>query len=199
LATNQLAAITDNCNQCVTSTTTKNSDEAFTINQSPSPSLTAAQPPALARPLTHSYQQANSPNNLLSAQRGHRSSKQDWQTCNQCASTHAKRPHHSRHCRIVPNQHSQIHGDRIHTIFTSNQVNIYDQHNTVITVLQAAIIRGWCEPNGLYRIPLVPVVRKNNTNMVLVRQPLSKFLPVRPPPEEAVFNVYKLKTQPELV
>jgi len=27
----------------------------------------------------------------------------------------------------------------------------------------------------------------------------SKYLPARPPPEDAVFNVYKLKTQPELV
>ncbi len=44
-----------------TSTTTKNSDKAFLINQSPPPLLTMVQPPALARPLTHSYQQANSP------------------------------------------------------------------------------------------------------------------------------------------
>jgi hypothetical protein len=85
------------------------------------------------------------------------------------------------------------------TIFTGNKVNIYDQHNTVITVLQAAIIRGWCEPNSLYRIPLLPVNCNNNTNTVLVEQPPSKFLPVRPPPEEAVFNVYKLKMQPKLV
>jgi hypothetical protein len=85
------------------------------------------------------------------------------------------------------------------TIFTSNQVNIYDQHNTLITVLQAAIICGWCEPNGLYRIPLIPIICNNNTGTVLVKQPPSKFLPGRPPPEEAVFNVYKLRTQPELV
>ncbi len=85
------------------------------------------------------------------------------------------------------------------TIFTSNQVNIYDQHNIVISVLQAVIIRGWCEPNGLYRIPLIPIVCNNNTNTVLNKQPSSEFLPARPPPEEAVCNVYKLKTQPELV
>jgi hypothetical protein len=54
-------------------------------------------------------------------------------------------------------------------------------------------------PNRLYRIPLVPVVHNNNTRTVLVKQPRSKFLPARSPPEEAVFNVYKLKTQPELV
>jgi hypothetical protein len=57
------------------------------------------------------------------------------------------------------------------TIFTSNQVNIYDQHNTIITVLGAAIIHSRCEPNGLYRIPLVPIVRNNNTDTVLVKQP----------------------------
>jgi hypothetical protein len=28
------------------------------------------------------------------------------------------------------------------TIFTGNQVNIYDQHNIAITISQAAIIRG---------------------------------------------------------
>jgi hypothetical protein len=85
------------------------------------------------------------------------------------------------------------------TIFTSNKVNIYDQHNTIITVLQAAIISGWCEPNGLYRIPFIPVVCNNNTNTVLVKQPPSKFLPARPSPEEAVFNIYELKMQPESV
>ncbi len=85
------------------------------------------------------------------------------------------------------------------TIFTSNQVNIYDQHNTVITISRAAIIRGWCEPNGLYRIPLDPFVRNNKTNTALIKQPPSKFLPAHAPPEEAVFNVYKLKMQPELV
>jgi hypothetical protein len=34
---------------------------------------------------------------------------------------------------------------------------------------------------------------------VLAKQPPIKFLPARPLPEEAVFNVYKLKMQPELV
>jgi hypothetical protein len=72
---------------------------------------------------------------------------------------------------------------RYMTIFTGNQVNIYDQHDTVFTVLQAAIICGWCEP-GLYRIPLVPVICNNNTDTVLAKQPPSKFLPARPPPEK---------------
>jgi hypothetical protein len=85
------------------------------------------------------------------------------------------------------------------TTFTGDQVNIYDQHNTVITVSQATIISSWWKPNSLYRIPVIPVVHNNNTDMVLVKQPPSKFLPACPPPEEAVFNVYELKMQPELV
>jgi hypothetical protein len=56
------------------------------------------------------------------------------------------------------------------TIFTGNQVNIYDQHNTVITILQSAIRHGWHGPNGLYKIPLVPVVHNN-----LSRQPHLSF------------------------
>jgi hypothetical protein len=57
------------------------------------------------------------------------------------------------------------------TIFDGDQVNIYDQHNTVITVSRAAIIRGWREPgtNELFRIPLVPIVRNNNTETILVK------------------------------
>ncbi len=43
------------------------------------------------------------------------------------------------------------------------------------------------------------MVRNNNTNTVVINCPPTKFLPKRPPPAEAIFNVYKLKTQPELV
>jgi len=35
--------------------------------------------------------------------------------------------------------------------------------------------------------------------MILIKQPPSEYLPARPPPQDAVFNVYELKTQPELV
>ncbi len=85
------------------------------------------------------------------------------------------------------------------TIFSGDQVNIYDQNDTIIMVSRSAILRGWREENSLYRIPLVPVVRNNNTDTVIVNRPPSKFLPARPPSEEAVNNVYELKTQPELV
>ena len=39
----------------------------------------------------------------------------------------------------------------------------------------------------------------NNTNTVIVNQPPTKFLPLRPPPTATIHNVYELKTQPELV
>jgi hypothetical protein len=87
------------------------------------------------------------------------------------------------------------------TIFEGDQVNIYDQHDTIITVSRAAILRGWREPekSELFRIPLVPVARNNNTETILVKRPPREYLPARPPPQDAVFNVYELKTQPELV
>ena len=87
------------------------------------------------------------------------------------------------------------------TIFDGNQVNIYNQHNTVITVSRAAILWGWQEPqkSKLFRIPLVPFIRNNNTEMILVKQPPSEYLPTRPPPQDTVFNVYELKMQPELL
>jgi hypothetical protein len=77
------------------------------------------------------------------------------------------------------------------TIFDQDQVNIYDQHNTIITVLQAAILRSWREPgtNDLWRIPLVPVISNQNTNTVIVAHPPSKYLPKRSSPTEAIFNL----------
>jgi hypothetical protein len=50
-----------------------------------------------------------------------------------------------------------------------------------------------------WRIPLVEVVRNNNTDTIIVNQPQPEFLPERPPPTDATHNVYELKTQPELV
>ena len=87
------------------------------------------------------------------------------------------------------------------TIFDRDEVNIYDQSDTVITVSRAAILRGWREPgtNDLWRIPLVPVVRNNNTDTIIVKRPPSEYLPNRPAPAEAIHNVYELKTQPELI
>ncbi len=77
-------------------------------------------------------------------------------------------------------------------------VNIYNTNNTMITVTKGAILQGWRE-NNIYHIPLVDMVRNNNTNTVVINRPPTKFLTKRLPPAEATFNVYKLKTQSELV
>jgi hypothetical protein len=42
-------------------------------------------------------------------------------------------------------------------------------------------------------------VNNVNTETVLVNKPPTEFLPQRPPPIEAIANVYELKTQPEIV
>ncbi len=57
------------------------------------------------------------------------------------------------------------------TIFDRDEVNIYDQCDTVITVSRSTILRGWREPgtNDLWRIPLVPVVCNNNTDTIIVK------------------------------
>jgi hypothetical protein len=87
------------------------------------------------------------------------------------------------------------------TIFDQDQVNIHDQHNTVITVSRAAILRGWREPgtNDLWRIPLISDISNQNTNTVIITHPPSKYLPKQPCPMEVIFKVYKLRSQPELV
>ena len=43
------------------------------------------------------------------------------------------------------------------------------------------------------------MVRKNNMDTIIVNRPPTEFLPARPPPTDAIYNVYKLKMQPELV
>ena len=86
------------------------------------------------------------------------------------------------------------------TIFDKEEVNIYDANDTVITVTRGAILRGFkCPKSGLWRIPLVEMVRNNNTDTIIVNRPPTEFLPARPPPIDAIYNVYELKTQPELV
>ena len=91
------------------------------------------------------------------------------------------------------------------TVFDKEEVNVYDANDVKITVTRGAILRGWrCPRTGLWRIPLCPTIRSDNvanvnTQTVLLRRPPSEFLPRRPPPTEAICNVYELKTQPELV
>ncbi len=79
-------------------------------------------------------------------------------------------------------------------------VNIYDANDTIFTVSKGTILLGFRNPVlNIYRIPLVDMVWNNNTNTIIVNRPPTEFLPDQPPPNEAVHNVYKLKTQPELV
>jgi hypothetical protein len=83
---------------------------------------------------------------------------------------------------------------------TKKAVNIYDANDTTITVTRGAILRGFkCPMTGMWHIPLVDLVRNNNTDTVIINCPPSEFLPARPPPTEAIHNVYELKMQPELV
>ena len=86
------------------------------------------------------------------------------------------------------------------TVFDKEMVNIYNANDTIFTVSRGAILRGFCNPVlNLYQIPLVDMVRNNNTNTIIVNHPPTEYLPNQTPPSEAVYNVYELKTQPELV
>ncbi len=85
-------------------------------------------------------------------------------------------------------------------IFDKDEVNIYDANKTKIIVSHSAILRGWqCKQTNLWRVPLIKNVQNNNTDTVLCNQCPTEFLPDRPPPSEAIHNVYELKTQPKLV
>jgi hypothetical protein len=86
------------------------------------------------------------------------------------------------------------------TVFDNKEVNIYDVHNTTSKVSRAAILRGWFDKTAnLWRIPLIPVILNSNTDTVFVNKPPTEFFPDYPPAIEAIHNVYKLKTQRELV
>ena len=85
------------------------------------------------------------------------------------------------------------------SIFDKDEVNVYDMTNTKITVSRGAILKGWRDSDGLWRIPLRKDTGNKNEDYVVVKKPPTEFLPSRPPPTEAIYNVYELKTQPELI
>ena len=86
------------------------------------------------------------------------------------------------------------------TIFDEEEVNIYDATNTSVTISRGAILRGWRDPqSGMWRIPIAKTIENINTDTVLVKKPPSELLSNRPPPSEAIHNVYELKKQPEIV
>jgi hypothetical protein len=73
-------------------------------------------------------------------------------------------------------------------------------NNTIITVTKGAILHSWGDPDiNLWKIPLVNMVRNNNTDTIIVNPPPTEYLPEQPPPSKAIHNVYELKTQPKLV
>jgi hypothetical protein len=86
------------------------------------------------------------------------------------------------------------------TIFDDEEVNIYDANNTEIKVSRGAILKGWRDNKSrLWRIPLVPVVKNLNTDTIVCNKPPSELLQHRPPPVEAINNVYELKSQAETI
>jgi hypothetical protein len=86
------------------------------------------------------------------------------------------------------------------TIFDKEEVNIYNANDTIIAVTRGTILHGFkCPLTGMWHIPLVNLVRNNNTEAVIVNRLPSEFLPVRPPPTKAIHNIYELNMQPKLV
>ncbi len=86
------------------------------------------------------------------------------------------------------------------TVFDQEQVKIYDANNTKIIATRGAVINGWRNTGtGMWRVALLPTVSNTNTDTALLDRPPTEFLPNRPPPTEAIHNVYELKTKPELV
>jgi hypothetical protein len=85
-------------------------------------------------------------------------------------------------------------------IFDKDEVNIYDANKTTIVVSRGAILQGWrCKQTNLLQIPLIKNVTNENTDTVLCDRCPTEFLPDRPPPNEAIHNMYELKTEPKLV
>ncbi len=78
------------------------------------------------------------------------------------------------------------------TIFDKEAVNKYDTNDTTITITRGAILCGFkCPMTGMWHIPLIDLVRSNNTDTVIVNCPPSEFLPARPSPAVAINNVYE--------
>ena len=81
------------------------------------------------------------------------------------------------------------------TVFDKDTVNIYDTNDTMIMVTKDAILCSWCDLNiNLWCILLFDTVRNNNIDTIIVNCPPTKFLLARPPPSNAIHNVYQLKT-----
>ena len=62
-------------------------------------------------------------------------------------------------------------------------VNIYWSDDIVINVKKEAVIQGWRDESGLWRIPIKEEVENINTDTLLLQRPI---------PSEAAQNVYEL-------
>jgi hypothetical protein len=57
-------------------------------------------------------------------------------------------------------------------VFDKEMVNIYNANDTIFTISRGAILRGFCDlVLNLYQIPLVDMVRNNNTGTIIVNCP----------------------------
>ena len=117
----------------------------------------------------------------------------------------ARAPANKLHITPGISQHSLLStekyaDDNYITVFDKDTVNVYDANDTIITITRDAILRGWWDTdNKLWHIPLVDMVQNQNTNTIIVNRPVTEILPNHPPTKEAIYNVYELKTTPELV
>ena len=85
------------------------------------------------------------------------------------------------------------------SIFDKEEVLIFDATNTEVVTTRGAVLKGWRTTDGLYRIPLVPNVSNVNSDTILCNKPPTEMLKNRPPPSEAIHNVYELRSQAEII
>ena len=92
------------------------------------------------------------------------------------------------------------------SIFDDEEVNVYDQNNTVVTTTHGSVLRGYRDKNeGVYRIPLVKNVQNINTDTIIIHGVPSSYLQQQqqqqqqPSTHETVNNVYELRSKAEMV
>ena len=69
------------------------------------------------------------------------------------------------------------------TILGKNGLKIYDGQTTKITLSEEAVLSGYRDANGLWRIPLKKAVTNENTDTLVVHRPM---------PQEAIAHVFEL-------
>ena len=78
------------------------------------------------------------------------------------------------------------------TIFHAGDggVTVHWHDNVFIRVKREAVLQGWRDKSGLWRIPIKDKVENENTDTLILE---------RPPPEEALNNVYDLPTTEKVI